>query len=160
MTSPGTEGVVGKSRALYSKENATLEKDAVSPLIYGVQWDATVRYLEKNYPDISKNSNKYGNYSGSTFTYIDLTGNTVEKAVGEYTLIPTGSTEYTKTNNIYDLCGNVPEWTMESFLGTYRVYRSGGYLGADNNREVSARRYQRADYSTYYRSFRLALYIK
>ena len=37
--------------------------------------------------------------------------------------IPTGSTEYSKVNNIYDMAGNVEDWTIEADFAGIRVNR-------------------------------------
>ena len=61
-------------------------------------------------------------------------------------IIPTGSAEYTKANNIYDMAGNMQEWTTEvystanrSCLGGYcynneydAAYRTGSTKAGDN----------------------------
>lgn len=136
---PGTEGAVGKSRALYPEKNATLEKDAVSTLIYGVQWDATVRFLEKNYPGISKNATGKGN------------------AVSEGrvdAIIKTGSNTDYAQNNIYDLCGNVFEWTMEAYEANMRLNRA----AVPTDLLYRYRCAPNTDYEIL--GFRVALYIK
>ena len=43
------------------------------------------------------------------------------------TRIPTGSSDYTKANNIYDLAGNVYDWTMEAVSANGRGLRGGNY---------------------------------
>ena len=45
----------------------------------------------------------------------------------------TGTNETWKTHNIYDLAGNVYEWTMETVNSTYRVNRSGSYSRSDTS---------------------------
>ena len=85
-------------------------------------------------------STSWGNYSNATFEYL----NTNEKKViktsyetnpvsGSRVLIPTGSTEYTKINNIYDMAGNVREWTLETNYIDVRIYRGGYYSEFGNN---------------------------
>ena len=51
-------------------------------------------------------------------------------------LKPTGSSESWKANNIYDLEGNVWDWTIEASGSSYRVYRGGAY---NNNNPVRNR---------------------
>ena len=57
----------------------------------------------------------------------DTEKNKQTKANGTSTLIPTGQT--TAVNNIYDMGGNVWEWTTESYSYTYDpyTYRGGDY---------------------------------
>ena len=73
------------------------------------------------------NSTSWRNYNNSTFEYRNTNGNIVIKNRNYYTTIPAGSTEYTKANNIYDLAGNVMDWTLEG-NGSYGRYLRGGIL--------------------------------
>ena len=110
-----TGGAVELSRN-FAKENNY--KTVQSTLIYGVQWDAVMNWMK----DIENSSatstdKKYiidstgmGWYSGVSKTGIDLNG---------------GKNQVKK---IYDLAGNVYEWTMESYDTNFRVPR-GGYYG-------------------------------
>ena len=97
-------------------------------MIWGSLWDETLQWLVDSgatisdgtaltYDLIGSYSAIWGNYSDSTFHYIssgsETPDETAEKVVGSYTRIPTGSSEYTKVNNIYDLAGNVMEDTLE-----------------------------------------------
>ena len=94
MDDPGNNGAVAKARAVYPALSAS-QGEAISTLIYGVQWDATVRFLEKNYNGIAQDSSGKGNY---TYKII----NTGDPIHPDYML-----------NNIYDLAGNLNEITME-----------------------------------------------
>ena len=102
-------------------------------MIWGCQWDRTLIWLiesgNKSKKDICADSTTWGNYNNVTFEYINNNGNKVTKISGENIKIPTGSSEYTKANNIYDLAGNVTESTMQSRED--RVYR-GGFSNAPN----------------------------
>ena len=108
-TNIGTEGAVYQSQQMY--------KDAygiTSTLIYGTQWDAIMSWIDPSYKtgtcDTNKsfvaNSTNKGNYSGG----IKVSGS---------------NNEY-KVKNIYDLAGNVYEWTMEADNNSYRIARGGG----------------------------------
>ncbi len=137
-------GAVEKARAVYPDSISKQEGEAVSTLIYGVQWDATVRWLRKTYnnPDIAIDSTDHGNY------------NTGSK-------INTGSNETYKLNNIYDLAGNVSEWTMETNGSYGRVFRGGNYFISGSGFPVS----NRSDaggptHSDVGIGFRFVLYIK
>ncbi len=143
-------GAVEKARGVYPVENATKEKDAVSTLIYGVQWDATVRFLKINYPGIEKDSTGDGNYS----TY-DSSGTLVRGSK-----INTGSNDSYRLNEIYDMAGNCNEWTMEAVYSGIRILRGGStfYLGTE--RPVSSRGANDTTRIDSGISFRLALYIK
>ena len=100
-----------------------------SNMIWGCLWDETLQWLvdsgNKTYEDIT-NSTSCGNYMNSRFTYkINAKGNTSEKEMNDTMIIPTGSAEYSKINNVYDMAGNVSEWTLESTEGISRCTRGG-----------------------------------
>ena len=111
-------------------------------LIWGIQWDETLKWLidsgEKTYSEVGSNSSSWGNYYGQSFTYTQTSGVTADGAGtvagGTATksgsnIVPTGSTERNKANNIYDLAGNMWEWTMEPDGGYNRYYRGGIHSG-------------------------------
>jgi len=91
-----------KGKTMYGEESSV-----VSSLIWGSQWDQTLIWM-KNEPNTIggkyvKNSTGRGNYD-STFK---ATGSTLEYAV----------------KNIYDMAGNVWEWTNENNNLNARVFR-------------------------------------
>ena len=110
-------------------------------MITGNLWDEAIEWLVKSEATISDgttltyklvggDSTTWGNYKNATFNYIAANAETPvateNKAVNKSTSIPTGSTEYTKANNIYDMAGNILEWTTEALTTNYRTERSGG----------------------------------
>ena len=126
-----------------------------SSLIFGIQWDLTLKYIEEKTVELAEeankdtvradikdkltsNSKKIGNYYNSEFTlnrgkfakYNELSDwkayNSEEKPTlvtgskkkeqSSYVngiLLTTGATEATNLQNIYDIAGNVLEWTLE-----------------------------------------------
>ena len=111
-------------------------------MITGSLWDETLDWIVSSgatnsegttltYQLVGSNSTTFGNYYNATFNYIakdaEMPTATETKAISTSTRIPAGSAEYTKTNNIYDMAGNVWEWTTEANSTYYRVYRGGGY---------------------------------
>ena len=100
-------------------------------MIWGNQWDRTLMWLietgSKTKEQIADDSTSWGNYYNATFEYVNSSGSTATKNENSSTRIPTGSAEYTKANNIYDLAGNVRDWTMEAGSTNGRVYRGGYY---------------------------------
>ena len=74
-------------------------------MIWGSQWDRTLMWLvesgNKTKEEIGEDSTSWGNYKNNT-----------ESGAG--VLQATGYSEIWKANNIYDLAGNVCDWTMEA----------------------------------------------
>lgn len=110
-------------------------------MITGSLWDETLDWIVSSgatnsegttltYQLVGSNSTTFGNYYNATFNYIakdaEMPTATETKAISTSTRIPAGSAEYTKTNNIYDMAGNVWEWTTEAYSTYGRVYRGGG----------------------------------
>ena len=158
----------------------------ISSLIFGIQWDLTLKYIEEKTVELAEEANKdtvrtdiknkltsnsttIGNYYNSAFTlnrgkfakYNELsdwkTYNSEEKQAlvtgsqkkaqgsdSNAILLTTGATEATNLQNIYDIAGNVHEWTLEFYNtsipciyrgGSYYNYGSSGtakYRGADS----------------------------
>ena len=108
-------------------ENSNIE----TGMIWGNQWDRTLMWLietgNKTKEEICKDSTSWGNYKNATFEYMDSSGSIITKNENGGRIIPTGSTEYTKANNVYDLAGNVLDWSIETNSTIFRVYRGGHY---------------------------------
>ncbi|MCI9040191.1 MAG: SUMF1/EgtB/PvdO family nonheme iron enzyme, partial [Clostridia bacterium] len=98
--------------------------DVSSSMIWGCQWDRTLEWLVArnggNY-SLVMNSEDWGNHMSTTFEYLDTDGTT--KTKGTDKPVPTGSTERNKKNNIYDMAGNVFDWTLEANNTSYRISR-------------------------------------
>ncbi len=111
-------------------------------MITGSLWDETLDWIVSSgatnsegtaltYQLVGSNSTTFGNYYNATFNYIakdaEMPTATETKAISTNTRIPAGSAEYTKINNIYDMAGNVYDWTTEAYSTYYRVCRGGYY---------------------------------
>ena len=133
-------------------------------MIWGNQWDRTLMWLietgSKTKEQIADDSTSWGNYYNATFEYVNSSGSTATKNENSSTRIPTGSAEYTKANNIYDLAGNVRDWTMEASSTSGRVYRGGSYYNNGGNVPADYRSNGNPTYSISYYGCRSALYIK
>lgn len=159
------------SRQMYTDKS----KNAVnSRLISGNAWDATLAWIEstknKTSSQIKTNSSNWGNYYDSEFQINSLkaersadAGITYETASGKKDensayLLTTGASEQNMANNIYDLAGNVFEFTTK-MQDSYTTCR-GGYYNDRGTAFPSASTLV-SDYSSqgYYYGFRVILYL-
>ena len=98
---------------------------AKTKLVSSYAWDTTIAFMQKVNSDYGSSSEE-GNYKDTTFSYTDITGARQTKAKNSNVLVPTGQT--TPVCNIYDMGGNVFEWTTESCSNTdYPYARRGGF---------------------------------
>ena len=172
--------------ALYLSKHMYDGKDVgVTPtLCYGIQWDATLAFIgDENYNKdstskgnytnndwtIDRDTAKYAVFNTSTFLLGDWTSISAEenktktKTASESILLTTGASEDFKTKNIYDLAGNVQEWTneeSESYSVTCRVSRGGYYSNLGTNYPASYREIASPVNCSHGLGFRPALYIK
>ena len=103
-----TGGAVEKARNFDTQSGHT---NVTSTLVYGVQWDAVMRWLSRGTEEEQgwlTNSNGKGNYYDN-----DSTNNPAK----------TGSNDNYQMKHMYDLAGNVSEWTMEALSTNVRVIR-------------------------------------
>ena len=119
-------------------------------MIWGCQWDATLRWMQTssnsevaNFPT---NSTGKGNYSG-------IQGDT-NKA------IPTGSNSSYSVNNIYDMAGNVFDWTLEAYYDYGRILRGGCGNNPASSNEAGNHKFEYLTISSSYYGCRATLYIK
>ena len=131
------KGALYLSKNMYTDEN---KYEIVSTLCYGIQWDATMKFVEDSTHSIS-DSTSWGNYSNNTLfkytgKYCSNPSSTtkpnwyegINETKGNITrLLTTGASETNKVKNIYDLAGNVSERTNEAYSSFHRVYRGGQY---------------------------------
>ena len=146
-------GTQGKGAVELSREMYKNSTSVVSTLCYSVQWDAALQYMYKTNPEFTTTAT--GN--GHCATGDDW--NPIPGVVQEPIL--TGSNDDYAKNNIYDMAGNVAEWTMESEYSYNRVHRGGSYIDPISAVYASRRSsyYPNTTQSPSY-GFRVALYIK
>ena len=173
---------VEMSKRLYSN-NSYVQ----SGLITGTQWDMMMKFLSdsSNYSDMK--STQWGNYdnvsltnlrgyytnvntsNASTDGFKSTEGFTTNSGTNSWVILTTGSTEQVLKKGLYDVAGNLWEWTQESSyvanLGyniTYNTYnlRGGSFIYAYASYPAC---YRGCDYAPVaYTSFgfRPVLYIK
>ena len=131
-TTGTTGGAVELSRNFANAKNY---KTVTSTLIYGVQWDAVMKWMENvNNPNVEgktyiQDSTGMGWHSG-------VSGNSDHKTgidIGEENKVSN------QVKKIYDLAGNVLEWTMESYGTGVRIVRGGYYDYTGFDLPVSSR---------------------
>ena len=136
-----------------------------SHLMYGIEWDSILNWLNGNaiissstsgetkpmeLADLQTNSWSWGNYDNST-------GNA---ATNSGSLQKTGTSEYWKANNIYDLAGNVHEWTQEKYsTGTSRALRGGNCNSIGHLSPAAVRGYDDASHTNGTFGFRSSFYL-
>ena len=146
-----------------------------SSLMFGIQWDLVLVYLEESgvpENDLKVNSSSWGNYNNVSFDitrgkYSTNRGtNYTDVPVEGYTkpessvLLTTGTTEINSKMNIYDLAGNVYEWTLEKSTdnGNPCTYRGGSCYVDGSSGPASYRNNGSAFLGYDYVGFRPALY--
>ena len=119
--------------------------DRTTSLLFGVQWDLTLKYLETkgtSQADLKTNSTSWGNYGNNAWSITNAnlkyssnygkswtTATEKSKTSDEVILLSTGADDSFSKMKIYDLAGNVGEWTLEYTSITHRpcAFRGGSY---------------------------------
>ena len=176
------------ARGLYSENDETNTTGVVSTLIYGVQWDRTLAWWQELDSKFSiTSSTDYGNYKEHKIISSDDLNDGAQVAVyntSKYTLgsyvsksdaslaypkesgtiwaLSTGALKAANVNNIYDMAGNVHEWTMEGGLTGHRIFRGGDcHCNFTEEEKTVAYRFNHfPNYAESFIGFRIALYIK
>ena len=129
-----------------AKELAKEDCETISShLPYGAEYDSVLEWFIKSKArtrgEIVKDSTNWGNY---------------DRAFKD----ETGSHEEYCTNNIYDLAGNLREWTQESYDWNLYCVRGGSYGFKGDSRPVAYRDYADPRKSDWDFGFRAALCIR
>ena len=158
--------------------------------MFGVQWDLVLKHLSNKGVSeslLKTDSSTWGNYYNQAFeinrgkyntgspynNFIDYTTPTANKVtyengvstkigttIANKILLTTGASDTNSKYNIYDLAGNVYEWTLERTSDTSRpcAYRGGDYYGNGSSYPVSYRYNVILTNSGGYVGFRCSLY--
>ena len=146
-----------------------------SSLMFGVQWDLVLKYLETkgvSQADLKTDSTEWGNYYNNTYNITNSNvkysidyGDTWESAPYEKTangniLLTTGASSEFNKAGIYDLAGNVFEWTLEytSYSSLPCALRGGLYNFYGSNNPASNRRSNSTTFAGDSSGFRVSLY--
>ncbi len=177
----------------HSKKNAEsmYNNDYVSSgLITGTQWDVILNKMvsknEINASDLT-NSNKWGNYRDTVLTYTgrltkayyssndwylpafgsETTNGTTSNYGSDNTygdLLTTGASSTTEKYHIFDIAGNLWEWTEEdsyfSTSGQYLMIRGGSYIYDSNTYPACYRCHSNVNFKSLNTGFRVVLYMK
>ena len=101
-----------KEKALTESENIT------SSMIWGSQWDQIMIWMKE-----VENEAKSSYYVINSLTM----GNFGTSDDSDEGLASTGNSENYKVKNVFDLAGNVRDWTLEANNTVLRVFRGGNY---------------------------------
>ena len=119
---------------LYKKCKELNASDKVETrMIWGCQWDVTMNWLissgAKTSNEVNTDSSSWGNYNNTVVKADDGTTEIKASGTSSSSKLNTGKTTFTMANNIYDLAGNVSEWTQEASNTdtSGRASRGGGY---------------------------------
>ncbi len=147
-----------------------------SSLMFGVQWDLVLKYIEtKNVTTISKltsDSTTIGNYYNNLWNITNanakysadygssFTACPKQKTKNASILLTTGADTSFSLMNIYDMAGNVLEWTLEktSYASSPCADRGGGCDNDGSDYPASYRYNSFTSYSYGTVGFRLSLY--
>ena len=166
-----------QAQNLASKVNSGTK---TSSLMFGVQWDLVLAFMSKDTAkitstdDLTSNSTKIGNYCNNLWTIKNANAkyssdygdtftacpNPFKKESNSDILLTTGADSSFSVQNIYDIAGNVTEWTLEKTSDTsFPCARRGGdYHSVGSCYPAAYRRDNSTDSYSSYTGFRVSLF--
>ena len=111
-------------------------------MLYDTMWDYTLKWLQetetRSYKDIVTDSGTWGNYNNNTKT--TQSGGTSPARTGAIETITykeeTYSDSPTASNNIFDIAGNVWEWTRSRNDTYYRRSHGGNFNNSSRGNQA------------------------
>ena len=130
---------------------------ATTKLVSSYAWDTAISYIQIKNSDYGTNSPEGNYYNSDSFTYTDIAGYKQTKNNNSSTLIPTGQT--TALSNIYDMGGNLYEYTTESYSNeSYHYVNRGGFYIHSYDIVPAGYRFRYDGSAYYHHGFRVTLY--
>ena len=142
--------------------------------MFGVQWDLVLKYLETKgttQADLETNSTNWGNYDNNLWNITNenskyspgsrwTNGAYGKKDSNKSVLLSTGASETFSKQGIYDIAGNVWEWTLEyTSDSSYPCVNRGGYcFGNGHSNPAVYRGTTNTTYYHFYVGFRVSLF--
>lgn len=123
--------------AKQKKYGSTLSgTDIHSNMIYGFQWDACMKWMNNSFVTLSVNKGPWVTTKTATGT----------------------NTDY-REKNIYDMAGNVWDWTAEANATSFRVVRGASYMNDASTQFAACRASSVSTNSDSIYGFRMSLYL-
>ena len=151
-----------------------------SSLMFGVQWDLVLAFMSKDtekinqntLSELTSNSTTMGNYNNNLWEIKNVNAqylsngkfvqcsNPYKKESNSNILLTTGADDSFSVQNIYDIAGNVWEWTLEKTSDTsgYCARRGGSYNNTGSAVPATFRGRDNMTYAHYSIGFRVALW--
>ena len=166
-----------QAQNLASKVNSGTK---TSSLMFGVQWDLVLAFMSKDtekinqntLSELTSNSTTMGNYNNNLWEIKNVNAqylsngkfvqcsNPYKKESNSNILLTTGADDSFSVQNIYDIAGNVWEWTLEKTSDTsgYCARRGGSYNNTGSAVPATFRGRDNMTYAHYSIGFRVALW--
>ena len=151
-----------------------------SSLMFGVQWDLVLAFMSRDtakinqntLSELTSNSTTIGNYNNNLWEIKNVNAkylsngkfvqcsNPYKKESNSNILLTTGADDSFSVQNIYDIAGNVWEWTLEKTSDTsgYCARRGGSYNNIGSAVPATFRGRDNMTYAHYSIGFRVALW--